>query len=52
VYGAAGDLGQQAMERGSRYGKSAVAQVESQPMTAVLVAAAVGFVAGLLLVRR
>lgn len=48
----AGDFGHQALERGSRYSKTAVAQVESQPMTAVLVAAAVGFVAGLLLVRR
>jgi len=52
AYGTAGDLGQQALERGNRYGKSAMQQIEHQPLTAVLVAAAVGFAAGLLLGRR
>jgi ElaB/YqjD/DUF883 family membrane-anchored ribosome-binding protein len=52
VYDTTGDLGQQALERGTRYGSTVMEQVETRPMTAVLVASAVAFFAGLLFSRR
>jgi ElaB/YqjD/DUF883 family membrane-anchored ribosome-binding protein len=52
VSGAASELGQQALDRGNRYGKDVLAQVESQPVASLVVAAAVGFIAGCLFARR
>jgi ElaB/YqjD/DUF883 family membrane-anchored ribosome-binding protein len=52
VSAVASDFGQQTLERGNRYGKEVISQVESQPLTSVLIAAGAGFVAGLLLARR
>ena len=52
VSAAASDVGHQVYERGQRVGQSVVDQVESQPLTSILVAAAAGFVAGLLIARR
>jgi ElaB/YqjD/DUF883 family membrane-anchored ribosome-binding protein len=49
---AASDMGHQVYERGQRMGNGLMEQVEAQPVTSVLVAAAAGFVAGLLLARR
>lgn len=48
----ASDMGHQVYERGQHYGKTVTDQVENQPITSVLVAAAAGFFAGLLLSRR
>jgi ElaB/YqjD/DUF883 family membrane-anchored ribosome-binding protein len=48
----ASDMGQQVYERGQRVGSGLVEQVESQPLTSVMIAAAAGFFAGLLLARR
>ncbi|MCW3474875.1 hypothetical protein [Limobrevibacterium gyesilva] len=52
VSAAAGDIGEQAIERGNRYRKDVLEHVESQPMTSVMVAAAAAFAVGLLLGRR
>jgi ElaB/YqjD/DUF883 family membrane-anchored ribosome-binding protein len=52
VTSAASDMGQQVLQHGQRVSKGVVEQVESQPVTSVLVAAAAGFVAGMLLARR
>ena len=52
VAAAASDVGQQVYDRGQRVGKGVADQVENQPITSVLVAAAAGFVAGLLIARR
>jgi len=52
VYDTTGDLGQQALERGTRYGSTVMEQVETRPMTAILLASAVAFFAGLLFSRR
>ena len=52
VSAAATDFGQEAVARGTRYGQNVVEQVEAQPLTSVIIAAAAGLVAGLLIARR
>ncbi len=52
VGAAASDIGQEAVARGTRYGKTVVEEVEAQPMTFLVVAAAAGLVAGWLIARR
>jgi ElaB/YqjD/DUF883 family membrane-anchored ribosome-binding protein len=52
VYDTAGDLGQEAMERGNRLSTTMADQIESRPMTALLIAATAAFFAGMLLTRR
>ena len=52
VSAAAADYGSQVLERGQRVGKGMVEQVETQPITSVMVAAAAGFFVGLLIARR
>lgn len=46
------DLSGEAMETGGKAREQIVRQVESQPLTAVLLAAGVGLLAGLLWARR
>jgi ElaB/YqjD/DUF883 family membrane-anchored ribosome-binding protein len=46
------DLGDSAYQVGSRAGGRVARQVEAQPMTAALVAAALGLIVGVLLPRR
>jgi ElaB/YqjD/DUF883 family membrane-anchored ribosome-binding protein len=52
VSAAAGEMGEQAVERGNQYRRDVLTQVEKQPATALLIAGVAGFVAGLLLARR
>ena len=52
VTSAASELGQQAMDKGNRYTQDVIEQVEKQPVVSVLIAAATGFVLGLLMARR
>lgn len=49
---AAADAGQQIYHQSQRVGRGVIEQVENQPVTSVLVAAAAGFIAGILLARR
>ncbi len=49
---AVSELGGGAYQAGARTGAQIVRQVEAQPMTAVVVAASLGVVAGVLLARR
>jgi len=46
------DLSGEALETGAKAREQIVRQVESQPMTAILLAAGVGLLAGLLWARR
>lgn len=46
------DLSGEAMETGTKAREQIVRQVESQPLTAILLAAGVGMLAGLLWARR
>ena len=52
VSSAAGELGQRAAEQGNRYGQEMIERVERQPLTSLAMAAAAGFVVGMLMTRR
>jgi ElaB/YqjD/DUF883 family membrane-anchored ribosome-binding protein len=49
---AASELGEEAYQMGARTSAQIARQVETQPITSVLIAASLGLVAGMLLARR